>query len=164
MVASTGTRKCIHLWRPLNNFVGVRIISLTVFSLQTRRQPILPWNWRLHHPNSNGSTMCSSTLMEKTSATNLFLISILFFLLLGSPLSFTTRIQCRQWISNNLFSISVGWQLLFSPKLILNLLGVFMSFNKSSNGTKHIADMFCQYITKSSHLMYVFRRVILEKT
>ncbi|BAT97068.1 hypothetical protein VIGAN_09041700 [Vigna angularis var. angularis] len=46
---------------------------------------------------------------------------------------------------------------------MLNLLGVFINCKKSFDGTNLIPDMFYLYITKLIHLMYVFRRVILEK-
>jgi len=133
------------------------------FCVCTYHQSDLPWTPSLHHSTSQASTMCSSTSTEKTSKENLFLILILSYLLLDSPHSFTMKMQSTQHTSKNLFSISVVLQLLFSPKPIRNLLGVFSSFNKSLNGKKLIVDMFCQYITKSSHLMYGFRRVILEK-
>ncbi|WVZ17567.1 hypothetical protein V8G54_010549 [Vigna mungo] len=41
--------------------------------------------------------------------------------------------------------------------------GVFISFIKSSNGTKLIADMFCLYIMKSNLLMYVFRMATAQQ-
>ena len=67
--------------------------TFTGFCVCTNHQSDLPWTLRLHHPNSHTCMMCSSISMEKTFKENLFPISILPSLLLGSPPFFTTRMQ-----------------------------------------------------------------------